>query len=122
MRFISAAVALFISASSAKDTTLINQLTSLKAIVRETEEWDTNNMINAISERKDELAMNLKEKKKSKKEVADELKYLLALVRDIEANDKAQAVQTLSSRKMKLVNLEETEEKETEEKETEENL
>jgi hypothetical protein len=105
MRFISAAVAVFIASSSAKDTTLINQLSSLKSIVRETEEWDTNNMISAISARKEELEMDLKKENKSKKEVADELKYLLALVRDIESNDKTNAVQTLSSRKFSLVNL-----------------
>lgn len=62
-------------------------------------------MITAISARKEELAMSLQDGHRSKTEVADELKYLLELVRDIEANDKAHAVQTLSSRKVKLVSL-----------------
>ena len=56
--------------------------------------------------------MDLKNKNKSKQEVADELKYLLELVRDIESNDKSHAVQTLVGRKSSLMNLEEVEEAE----------
>ena len=107
MRFVSLAVAALISNTSAKDETLINQLSSLKQIVRNTDEWNTDNMVSVISARKDELEMDLKNKNKSKKEVADELKYLLELVRDIESNDKSHAVQTLVSRKSSLMNLEE---------------
>jgi len=121
MRFISLAVAALISTSSAKDETLINQLSSLKQVVRNTDEWNTDNMVSLISARKDELEMDLKNKNKSKKEVADELKYLLELVRDIESGDKSHAVQTLVSRKSSLMNLEgeeETEEPAAEEEET----
>ena len=107
MRFISLAVAALISNTSAKDETLMNQLSSLKQIVRNTDEWNTDNMVSVISARKDELEMDLKNKNKSKKEVADELKYLLELVRDIESNDKSHAVQTLVSRKSSLMNLDE---------------
>jgi len=118
MRFISLAVAALISNTAAKDETLINQLSSLKQIVRNTDEWNTDNMVSVISARKDELEMDLKNKNKSKKEVADELKYLLELVRDIESNDKSHAVQTLVSRKSSLMNLEGEEGKdETKEKE-----
>merc|ERR1740117_1776998 len=108
MKFISLAIAALISNTAAKDENLINQLSSLKQIVRNTDEWNTDNMVSVISARKDELEMDLKNKNKSKKEVAEELKYLLELVRDIESDDKSHAVQTLVSRKSSLMNLEET--------------
>ena len=107
MKFISLAIAALISNTAAKDENLINQLSSLKQIVRNTDEWNTDNMVSVISARKDELEMDLKNKNKSKKEVAEELKYLLELVRDIESDDKSHAVQTLVSRKSSLMNLEE---------------
>ena len=72
MRFISLAVAALISNTSAKDETLINQLSSLKQIVRNTDEWNTDNMVSVISARKDELEMDLKNKNKSKKLKKDE--------------------------------------------------
>ena len=102
MRFISFAVAMLcVSAES----NLANQLTSLRSMVQSTSEWDTNNMIDVISARKTELDDALKAKTMSKDEVAGELKYLLELVRDVEANDKTHAVTTLSARKDNLVNM-----------------
>merc|ERR1719454_1403448 len=104
MRFISFAMALLMA--NAKSN-LANQLTSLKSVVQATGEWDTNNMIEVISNRKVELEGALEAKTMSKDEVAGELRYLLQLVRDVEANDKAHAVATLSARKASLVNLSE---------------
>merc|ERR1719163_1123361 len=111
MRFLSLAMAcLMVSAES----NLANQLNSLKSMVKATGEWDTNNMIEVISYRKEELQDALDAKTMSKDEVAGELRYLLQLVRDVESNDKTHAVQTLTTRKANLVNLaadgEETEE------------
>jgi hypothetical protein len=63
-----------------------------------------------ISNRKVELEGALESKTMSKDEVAGELRYLLQLVRDVEANDKSHAVATLTARKASLVNLAETEE------------
>ena len=62
-------------------------------------------MIDVISARKVELEGALQDKTMSKAEVADELRYLLQLVRDVEQNNKAHAVTTLTSRKASLVNL-----------------
>ena len=113
MRFASLAIACLLSVS-AKDN-LANQLTSLKSMVQATGEWDTNNMISSISARKIELEDALEAGTMSKAEVASELKYLLQLVRDVESNNKAHAVTTLTARKSSLVNLEETEEEKKEE-------
>jgi len=113
MRFASIAIACLLSVS-AKDN-LANQLTSLKSMVQATGEWDTNNMISSISARKIELEDALEAGTMSKAEVASELKYLLQLVRDVESNNKAHAVTTLTARKSSLVNLEETEEETKEE-------
>ena len=113
MRFASIAIACLLSVS-AKDN-LANQLTSLKSMVQATGEWDTNNMISSISARKIELEDALEAGTMSKAEVASELKYLLQLVRDVESNNKAHAVTTLTARKSSLVNLEETEEEKKEE-------
>ena len=49
----------------------------------------------------------------SKSEAADELRYLLQLVRDVESNDKAHAVTTLTARKSSLVSLADTTTEET---------
>lgn len=103
MRFLSLAVAALLSVSAKNN--LANQLTSLKSMVQATGEWETNNMIDVISARKIELEGALKDKTMSKAEVADELRYLLQLVRDVEQNNKAHAVATLTSRKASLVNL-----------------
>lgn len=105
MRFISLAVAALLSVSAKNN--LANQLTSLKSMVQATGEWETNNMIDVISARKVELEGALKDKTMSKAEVADELRYLLQLVRDVEQNNKASAVTTLTARKTSLVNLKE---------------
>merc|ERR1719398_148323 len=113
MRFASIAIACLLSVS-AKDN-LANQLTSLKSMVQATGEWDTNNMISSISARKIELEDALEAGTMSKAEVASELKYLLQLVRDVESNNKAHAVTTLTARKSSLVNLEETSEETKEE-------
>jgi len=104
MRFASIAVAALLSVASAKNN-LANQLTSLKSMVQATGEWNTNNMIDVISTRKIELEGALQAGTMSKAEVADELRYLLQLVRDVESNNKAHAVTTLTSRKASLVNL-----------------
>jgi len=74
-------------------------------MVQATGEWNTNNMIDVISTRKIELERALQAGTMSKVEVADELRYLLQLVRDVESNNKAHAVTTLTSRKASLVNL-----------------
>lgn len=111
MRFISLAVAALLSVSAKNN--LANQLTSLKSMVQATGEWDTNNMIDVISARKVELEGALQDKTMSKAEVADELRYLLQLVRDVEQNNKAHAVTTLTSRKASLVNLADTDGKTT---------
>merc|ERR1719398_585733 len=113
MRFASIAIACLLSVS-AKDN-LANQHTSLKSMVQATGEWDTNNMISSISARKIELEDALEAGTMSKAEVASELKYLLQLVRDVESNNKAHAVTTLTARKSSLVNLEETKEETKEE-------
>merc|ERR1719398_511321 len=113
MRFASIAIACLLSVS-AKDN-LANQHTSLKSMVQATGEWDTNNMISSISARKIELEDALEAGTMSKAEVASELKYLLQLVRDVESNNKAHAVTTLTARKSSLVNLEETSEETKEE-------
>ena len=102
MRFFSFAVAaLCVSAK----TNLADQLTSLKTMVHATSEFDTNNMIDVISTRKAELEDALAAETMSKDEVAGELRYLLQLVRDVEQNNKAHAVTTLTARKAKLVSL-----------------
>ena len=103
MRFLSLAVAALLSVSAKNN--LANQLTSLKSMVQATGEWETNNMIDVISARKIALEGALTDKTMSKAEVADELRYLLQLVRDVEQNNKAHAVATLTSRKASLVNL-----------------
>merc|ERR1719198_248973 len=103
MRFITFAVAVL--CASAKNSNLANQLTSLKTMVQSTSEWDVNNMIDVISTRKVELEHALEAKTMSKDEVAGELRYLLQLVRDVEQNNKAHAVTTLTARKAKLVSL-----------------
>jgi len=77
-------------------------------MVQSTGKWDTNNMIEVISTRKTELESELAAGNMSKAEVADELRYLLQLVRDVETNNKSHAVTTLTARKSSLVNLEET--------------
>ena len=107
MRFITFAVAVL--CASAKNSNLANQLTSLKSMVQSTSEWDVNNMIDVISTRKVELEDALEAKTMSKDEVAGELRYLLQLVRDVEQNNKAHAVTTLTARKAKLVSLAEPE-------------
>jgi hypothetical protein len=104
MRFASIAIACLLSVSAKNN--LANQLTSLKSMVQATGEWDTNNMISSISARKIELEDALEAGTMSKAEVAGELKYLLQLVRDVESNNKAHAVTTLTARKSSLVNLE----------------
>lgn len=114
MRFASIAIAALLSVASAKNN-LADQLTSLKSMVQATGEWNTNNMIDVISARKIELEGALQAGTMSKAEVAEELRYLLQLVRDVESNNKAHAVTTLTSRKASLVNLEETTEETTEE-------
>jgi len=106
MKFISLAVACLVAVSA--KTNLSNQLTSLKTMVQSTGKWDTNNMIEVISTRKTELESELAAGNMSKAEVADELRYLLQLVRDVETNNKSHAVTTLTARKSSLVNLEET--------------
>ena len=106
MKFISLAVACLVAVSA--KTNLANQLTSLKTMVQSTGKWDTNNMIDVISTRKTELESELAAGNMSKAEVADELRYLLQLVRDVETNNKSHAVTTLTARKSSLVNLEET--------------
>ena len=106
MKFISLAVACLVAVSA--KTNLSNQLTSLKTMVQSTGKWDTNNMIDVISTRKTELESELAAGNMSKAEVADELRYLLELVRDVETNNKSHAVTTLTARKSSLVNLEET--------------
>ena len=106
MRFASIAIACLLSVSAKNN--LANQLTSLKSMVQATGEWDTNNMISSISTRKVELEDALEAGTMSKAEVASELKYLLQLVRDVESNNKARAVTTLTARKSSLVNLEDT--------------
>ena len=106
MKFISPAVACLVAVSA--KTNLSNQLTSLKTMVQSTGKWDTNNMIEVISTRKTELESELAAGNMSKAEVADELRYLLQLVRDVETNNKSHAVTTLTARKSSLVNLEET--------------
>ena len=106
MKFISLAVACLVAVSA--KTNLSNQLTSLKTMVQSTGKWDTNNMIDVISTRKTELESELAAGNMSKAEVADELRYLLQLVRDVETNNKSHAVTTLTARKSSLVNLEET--------------
>ena len=121
MRFLSLAVAALLSVSAKNN--LANQLTSLKSMVQATGEWETNNMIDVISARKVELEGALKDKTMSKAEVADELRYLLQLVRDVEQNNKAAAVTTLTARKTSLVNLkEETKATEEVEKDKDGNL
>lgn len=121
MRFLSLAVAALLSVSAKNN--LANQLTSLKSMVQATGEWETNNMIDVISARKVELEGALKDKTMSKAEVADELRYLLQLVRDVEQNNKAAAVTTLTARKTSLVNLkEETKTTEKVEKDKDGNL
>ena len=105
MKFASIAAACLLSVS-AKNNNLANQLVSLKSMVKATGEWDTNNMISSISARKVELEDALEAGTMSKAEVASELKYLLQLVRDVESNNKAHAVTTLTARKASLVNLE----------------
>jgi len=114
MRFTSIAIAALLSVASAKNN-LADQLTSLKSMVQATGEWNTNNMIDVISARKIELEGALQAGTMSKAEVAEELRYLLQLVRDVESNNKAHAVTTLTSRKASLVNLEETTGETTEE-------
>jgi hypothetical protein len=114
MRFASIAIAALLSVASAKNN-LADQLTSLKSMVQATGEWNTNNMIDVISARKIELEGALQAGTMSKAEVAEELRYLLQLVRDVESNNKAHAVTTLTSRKASLVNLEETTAETTEE-------
>lgn len=114
MRFASIAIAALLSVASAKNN-LADQLTSLKSMVQATGEWNTNNMIDVISARKIELEGALQAGTMSKAEVAEELRYLLQLVRDVESNNKAHAVTTLTSRKASLVNLEETTGETTEE-------
>ena len=104
MKFISLAVACLVAVSA--KTNLSNQLTSLKTMVQSTGKWDTNNMIEVISTRKTELESELAAGNMSKTEVADELRYLLQLVRDVETNNKSHAVTTLTARKSSLVNLE----------------
>lgn len=111
MKFASIAAACLLSVS-AKNNNLANQLVSLKSMVKATGEWDTNNMISSISARKVELEDALEAGTMSKAEVAGELKYLLQLVRDVESNNKAHAVTTLTARKANLVNLEEEEKEE----------
>ena len=103
MRFLSLAAACLLSVSAKNN--LANQLTSLKSMVQATGEWETNNMIDVISARKVELEGALQDKTMSKAEVADELRYLLQLVRDVEQNNKAHAVETLTTRKANLVSL-----------------
>jgi len=114
MRFASIAITALLSVASAKNN-LADQLTSLKSMVQATGEWNTNNMIDVISARKIELEGALQAGTMSKAEVAEELRYLLQLVRDVESNNKAHAVTTLTSRKASLVNLEETTGETTEE-------
>ena len=104
MKFISLAVACLVAVSAKSN--LANQLTSLKTLVQSTGKWDTNNMIDVISTRKAELESELAAGNLSKAEVADELRYLLQLVRDVESNNKSHAVTTLTARKSSLVNLE----------------
>lgn len=119
MKFASIAAACLLSVG-AKNNNLANQLVSLKSMVKATGEWDTNNMISSISARKVELEDALEAGTMSKAEVAGELKYLLQLVRDVESNNKAHAVTTLTARKASLVNLEEEEKEEGGEEEKEE--
>jgi len=83
-------------------------------MVQSTGEWDVNNMIEVISNRKVELEDALEAKTMSKDEVAGELRYLLQLVRDVESNNKAHAVTTLTARKAKLVSLADEDEEEEE--------
>merc|ERR1719446_1000109 len=104
MKFASFAIAALLSVASARNN-LANQLTSLKGMVQATGEWDTNNMIDVISARKIELEAAFEAGTMSKAEVQGELRYLLQLVRDVESNNKAHAVETLTTRKSALVSL-----------------
>ena len=67
MRFFTFAMACLVA--SARNN-LANQLTSLKTMVQSTGEWDTNNMVEVISNRKTELEGALESKTMSKREVA----------------------------------------------------
>ena len=107
MRFITLAVAALIGNVSASNIRA-NQLTSLKSMVRNTGEWDANTMILTISDRKVQLERALDNGSMSKQEVADELKFLLELVKDVESNDQLHAVHTLTTRKMDLTQLTDT--------------
>jgi hypothetical protein len=77
-------------------------------MVRNTGEWDANTMILTISDRKVQLERALDNGSMSKQEVADELKFLLELVKDVESNDQLHAVHTLTTRKMDLTQLTDT--------------
>ena len=62
-------------------------------------------MVLAISDRKAQLERGLDNGTMDRQVVAEEMKFLLALVRDVESNDQVHAVQTLTTRKAALTQL-----------------
>jgi hypothetical protein len=108
MRFASFAIAALVGAVSTKSI-VHDQLTSLKSLVRSTGDFETNSMVLAISDRKAVLERGLENGTMDRQVVAEEMKFLLALVRDVESNDQVHAVQTLTTRKAALTQLTEEE-------------
>ena len=104
MRFASFAIAALVGAVSTKSI-VHDQLTSLKSLVRSTGDFETNSMVLAISDRKAQLERGLENGTMDRQVVAEEMKFLLALVRDVESNDQVHAVQTLTTRKAALTQL-----------------
>merc|ERR1719223_1250984 len=113
MRFASFAIAALIGAVSTKSI-VHDQLTSLKSLVRSTGDFETNSMVLAISDRKAQLERGLDNGTMDRQVVAEEMKFLLALVRDVESNDQLHAVQTLTTRKAALTQLTEDDADDTE--------
>ena len=88
-----------------KTLALKDQMKSLQSIVSMAQEKDSEMMLDAIAGRKEELEyqLALAGPSANKQAVANELKYLLDLVQNIENDDFDGAAQTLQHRTNKLV-------------------